>query len=159
MNKPNYQRMMALIDQVFATRKDPDQLQVTNSQLKKLKAIHPNTLTEYANDDGPLIWVLLIPTTKTVMDDFIKARISEKQLLDSTPVGGNYQSIYLCSVTALPEVRGKGLTKKLCLDAIRSIKKDHAVTTLFVWPFTAGGNKLAESLAAESGMVLFKREG
>lgn len=52
--KPNFQRMLNLIDEVFATRNDPDQLQVTPQQLKKLEQIHPSTLSELANEDGPL---------------------------------------------------------------------------------------------------------
>ena len=156
-SKLNFDRMMKVIDEVFATRKDPDQLQVTNQQRKKLEKIHPATLSELADDNGPLIWVLIIPTTSKVMKDFINGFISEKELLERTNPGDSYDALYLCSASTLPEERGKGKTKRLCIEAINSIKKDHSIKTLFVWPFTREGNALAESLARELGLNLLKR--
>ncbi len=149
---------MKLIDEVFATRQDPGQLQVTSAQQKKLAKIHPATLSEYANEDGPLIWVLLIPTTEGVMQDFISAKITEKELLELTPVPGEYTCIYLCSVTTLPEMRGKGQTKELCLEAINSIRREYTISTLFVWPFTREGDALARSLARETGLELKEKQ-
>jgi len=157
-SKPNFNRMMQIIDEVFATRNDPDQLQVTPSQLEKLQQIHPSTLNELSDENGPLIWALMIPTTRAVMMDFIENRISEKQLLEHTPLHVSYDCIYLCSVSTLPEMRGKGKTKALCLDAIQAIRKDHPITTLFVWPFTSEGNMLAEALAKACGLELLKTE-
>jgi len=150
--------MMQIIDEVFATRNDPDQLQVTPQQLKKLQKIHPATLTELADENGPVIWVLVIPTTETVMHDFLNGIISEKELLERTQPGDRYDCLYLCSVTTLPEYRGKGQTKKLCLEVISSIRKDHPIKTLFAWPFTKEGERLAEALAKTTGLQLLKRK-
>ena len=158
MAKENYHRMMKVIDEVFETRKDPDQLQVTGEQIKKLQAIHSSTLTEFANEEGPLIWILMIPTTETIMNDFLAGRLTEKELLQETLVGDFYDSIYLCSATTLPEYRGKGQTKKLCLKAIDDITKDHPIERLFVWPFSKEGERLAESLAKKTGLKLLKVE-
>lgn len=146
--------MLDLIDEVFATRNDPNQIQVTPEQLKKLNLIHQSSLTELSNENGPLIWLLIIPTLKTVMDDFLIGNISEKEILDHTPVGVAYEAIYLCSVTTLKEERGKGKTKELCLTAINEIKKDHPIETLFVWPFTKEGEALANSIANASSLKL-----
>ena len=145
--KPNFYRMLELIDQTFATRNDPGQIQVTETQMKKLRNIHPATLSEFANDEGPLIWILLIPTTTLVMEGFLSGKISETELLKKTKPKQNYEYIYLCSATALPEARKKGDTKKLCVKAIKNISKDHAIKTLFVWPFSKEGEKLAQSIA------------
>ncbi len=150
--------MLELIDEVFETRKDPGQIQVSPQQLKKLQEIHPATLTELADENGPLIWILLIPTTRKIMEEFVTSRISEKALLDKTRPGDIYDCIYLCSATTLPEYRGKGKTMRLCLDAIDSILADHPVRTLFVWPFTVEGDRLAETIAKASKLELLKRE-
>lgn len=152
---PNFNRMMTLIDEVFDTRKDPNQLQVSQKQMKKLEKIHPATLSEFADENGPVIWVLIIPTTTTIMNDFLAGKISEKDILDKTQPGEQYTSIYLCSVTTLPEYRGKGESKKLCMQAIKSIQKDNPVESLFVWPFTKEGEKLAKTLANECKMPLY----
>jgi hypothetical protein len=157
-SKPNFTRMMQLIDKVFATRKDPDQLQVTQRQLKKLEQIHPACLSEKSDENGPLIWVLVIPTTKKVMDDFIAGSISENTLLERTNPGDTFESIYLCSATTLPEARGKGETKKLCLNAISDIAKEYPIKYLFVWPFTEEGDSLAESISKECKLQLIKKK-
>jgi hypothetical protein len=154
---PNYTKMFAVIEETFAMRNDPDQLQVTEKDQKKLQAIHPATLSELANEDGPLIWVLLIPTTKAVMDDFVSGKISEREVLENTEPGQSYNTIYLCSVTALPEVRGKGESKKLCLKAIESIRNDHSVQYLFTWPFTEAGRRLAQALGKSAGLPVLER--
>ena len=155
--KLNFNRMLQLIDEVFETRSDPDQIQVTQQQLKKLEKIHPATLTEKTDENGPLIWILMIPTTKQIMIDFLEGTISEKALLEKTKPGESYDSIYLCSATTLPEARGKGETKKLCIEGIQRILKDHPITTLYVWPFTEEGSGLAESVAKDCGLELLKK--
>jgi hypothetical protein len=152
--KPNYSRMLNLIDEVFATRNDAQQIQVTSNQMKKLHQIHPKCLTEFANEHGPLIWVLIIPTTTLIMEDFLEGKISEKILLENTPIGVPYDAIYLCSATTLPEERAKGKTKRLCIDAIKEIQLTNPIKKLFVWPFTKEGEALAKSIANASSLNL-----
>ncbi len=150
----NYQRMIHLFDEVFATRNDPDQIQVTKQQLIKLNQIHPSCLTELANENGPLIWILIIPTTTLIMEDFINGKITEKELLDKTPLNIAYKAIYLCSATTLPEAQNQGKTKQLCLKAIKEIQKTNPVENLFVWPFTKAGEALAKTIANASSLKL-----
>lgn len=158
MADSKYQRMMAIINNVFATRNDPDQLQVTQGDVRKLQALHPATLSEYNEGSGPIVWLLIIPTTNDVMQKFLPGEISENQVLQQTKPGEIYEAIYLCSVTTLPEYRGKGITTKLALDAIDAIRKDHPISSLFVWPFTDQGKKLAEKIAKKSGLALHIRK-
>jgi hypothetical protein len=157
MPKPNFQRMLQIIDETFKMRDDPGQIQVTPDQQKKLAALHPSTLSELANEDGPLIWVLLIPTTSAIMNLFLQNKISEKELLDKTQVGEKYNCIYLCSVSTLPEMRGKGQTKAICIKAIKQIAAQHTIKTLFVWPFSKEGKFLAQKIAKELDMDLLNK--
>lgn len=150
--------MMQLIDDTFEMRNDPGQLEVNEEQREKLAALHPATLSELANADGPLIWVLLVPTTQALMSSFLAGTLSEKELLEQTPLAASYDCLYLCSVSTLPEVRGKGQTKALCLKAIRSITAEHPIQTLCVWPFSQEGLGLAKSLANTLGMELLVKE-
>jgi hypothetical protein len=151
---PNFSRMLSLIDEVFDTRKNPNQLQINQQVMKKLGKIHRATLSEFTDENGPAIWVLVIPTTTTVMNDFLSGKISEKDILGKTKPGEKYTCIYLCSVTTLPEYRGKGESKKLCLQAIKAICKDNPIEALFVWPFSKEGENLAASLAKECKLPL-----
>lgn len=155
----NFHRMMKIIDDVFVTRSDPGQIQVDSSERKKLTTIHPSTLSELANEKGPVIWILLVPTTTDIMNDFLSGEISEKQLLERTKVPDTYDCIYLCSATTLPEYRGRGETRRLCVKAINEIRSKHPIKTLFVWPFTTEGERLAESIARECGLILLKKFG
>ena len=153
---PNFTRMIALIDEVFDTHQDPNQLQVNQNVIKKIEKIHPAALTEVADENGAVIWSLIIPTTKKVMDDFLSGKISEKDILTEKKPEEKYTCLYLCSVITLPEYRGKGETKKLCLNSIKAICKNHPIETLFVWHFTKEGEALAESLAKECNLPLLK---
>ena len=155
--KPNYNRMLALIDEVFATRNDPDQIQVTPKQMKKLQELHHNCLCERSDENGPLIWLLVIPTTSEIMNSFLSHQISEKQLLENTPSGVPYNALYLCSVTTLPEASGRGSTFELCMQTIDEIIKTHPLEFLFVWPFTKAGEALANKIANASGLKLLKK--
>jgi predicted GNAT family acetyltransferase len=158
LKETNFDRMMKIVDDVFATRNDPEQLQVNEEVIEKLQLIHPATLSEYNEGKGPIAWILGIPTTTEIMNLFLSGNISEQQLFDMTEPGMSYDALYLCSATVLPEYRGKGLAKRLCCEAIESIRKQHPLKTLFVWPFTAGGDALAESVSKKAGLPLLKKK-
>ena len=149
--------MLQLVDEVFDVRNDPEQLDVNEEVIKHLHKLHPATLSEYADENGPAAWILLIPTTKALMEQFLLNTINEQQLLDKTPVNTKYTAIYLCSALVLPEFRNKGIAKKLSIDAISNIQKGHPVEFLFVWPFSKEGEKLAEGIAQATGLQLRKK--
>lgn len=148
---------MQLADDVFSYRTDPDQINVTDKERKKLEQIHPSTLSEYNEGDGPIAWILAIPTTAEVMNRFVNNTISERELLEQTNPGDKYTAIYLCSALVLEECRHKGIAKKLSLDAIAAMNKENTIQALYVWPFTDGGDKLSEAIAREAGLPLLKR--
>ena len=153
----NLDRMIHLAEDFFETRSDPAQISVTEETMEKLRRIHPGTLSEESNDDGPVAWILVIPTTHELMDDFITGRINERELLDRTPLETMYEALYLCSALVLPEFRGKGIAKRLALHAVKSIRVRHPIRWLFYWSFSPEGEKLAAALAKETGLPLFRR--
>lgn len=153
----NFARMIALADEAFDMRNDPEQISVDESVIDRLQAIHPATMGEVADENGPLAWMLVIPTTREVMEDFLAKRISERQILERTSSGETSTAVYLCSALVLPEFRGKGYAKRLALDAIRAIRKDHPIDTLYVWSFSAEGRGLAVSVAREARLALRER--
>lgn len=151
--------MMQIIDEVFDTRNDPQQIQIDEEIRERLLNIHPAVFSEYNEGNGPCVWALMIPTTEAVMNLFVTGKITEQELLEQTQSGGKYDVIYLCSAVTLPEYRGKELTFKLCMDAINKFREDYPIKYLLVWPFTIQGNQLAEKLAKETSLILKKREG
>jgi hypothetical protein len=153
----NFERMMALVESSFDTKNDPNQLDVNEDVMSKLFQLHPNALIEKDDGDGPFIWIILIPTTNELMQLFLENQITEAELFEKTPIGATYESIYLCSAMTLEEFRKKGTTKKLCLEAIENMRKENPITSLFVWSFSKEGESLAEKIATETGLMLFKK--
>jgi hypothetical protein len=147
------ERMLKLVDEVFAVRTDPEQIDVDEDVLEKLRMLHPATVSEY-NDDGPAAWLLIFPTTLENMKKFLSNEITEKQLLEKTFPGETFDAIYLCSVVVLEEYRRKGIAGKMALDAIEKIKGNHPIRYLYAWIFTEEGRTWAEDIARKSGLPL-----
>src|SRR5436190_1190516 len=108
MSSTNFERMIQLASETFAAHNDPEQLDVDEEIIERLKLLHPDTLSDYIEGDGPVVWILLIPTTVDLMNQFISEKISEKDLLDKTPLNIKYDALYLCSALVLPEFRRRG---------------------------------------------------
>ena len=124
MATSNFERMIQLAEDVFASRTDPDQLSVDEGVISRLQMIHPSTMSECNEGNGPVAWILVFPTTLELMARFMKEEISEKELFELTTTASRYEAIYLCSALVLEEYRGKGIAKDLTLQAIEQIKKD-----------------------------------
>jgi ribosomal protein S18 acetylase RimI-like enzyme len=157
MAPTNFERMIQLAEDVFAVRNDPDQLDVNQDILDQLRRIHPATVSEFDDVHGPVAWVLLIPTTLGLMDQFLNHSISEKELYEQTPLDAAYEAIYLCSAMVLEEYRRKGIARQLTLKAIDSIRKDHPIKNLFVWSFTIEGDMTADTISQITSLPLLKR--
>jgi hypothetical protein len=155
----NFERMIQLAGEVFAAHNDPTQLDVDEEVMKKLQRLHPATLSDYEEGGGPVVWILLIPTTIDLMHRFVKGEISETELLNNTPLDIPYHALYLCSALVLPEYRHKGLATKVGLEAIQHIRNDHPIEYLFTWSFSKEGADLARLAANMEGLKLLERPG
>ncbi|MGB7623710.1 MAG: GNAT family N-acetyltransferase [Terriglobia bacterium] len=159
MPKGNLERMIKLAEQFFDTKHDPAQISVTPPVIERLKKIHPSTLTERKDRNGPFAWVLVIPTTRPLMERFVSKRITEQELLEETPLRGRYDALYLCSALVLPEYRGRGVARRLVSKAIKSIQKQHPIRYLFYWAFSREGERLATRIAEDFALPLRQRPG
>jgi hypothetical protein len=153
----NFERMIQLSDEVFSSRTDPDQLNVNENVMERLQLIHPDSISEYDDGNGPVCWILCIPTTLELMTQFVNQKISERELYELTPLITKYEAIYLCAALLLEEFRGKGIAQGLAVKAIESIKIDHSIKALFVWAFSKEGEKLADKVSGLTGLPLYKR--
>jgi len=153
----NFERMIQLSDEVFSSRTDPDQLNINENVMEHLQLIHPDTISEYDDGNGPVCWILCIPTTLDLMNQFINKEISERELYELTPLNIKYEAIYMCSALLLEEFRGKGIAQKVGMKAIENIMLDHSIKALFFWSFSKEGEKLADKASALMGLPLYKR--
>ena len=150
--------MIQLADEVFGSKSDPDQLDVNPDVLDHLRRIHPATVSQHDDGNGPVAWILLIPTTLSLMNRFLKSEISEKELYELTPLDAAYEALYLCSAMVLKEYRRKGIARQLTLDAVEEIRKDHPIKALFVWTFSQEGLRGSEALAKLISLPLYQRK-
>ena len=157
MQPSNFERMVQLANEVFDVKNDPSQLDVDEQVIERLRRLHPFTISEHKDENGPVAWILLIPTTNILMYRFLNKEITEQQLLGLTPLDIAYDAIYLCSALVLPEYRGRGIAKTLATEAIAHMKKDNHIQSLFVWPFSEGGAALAETIARATSLHLLQR--
>jgi hypothetical protein len=157
MSKSNFERMIELSDEVFSSRTDPDQLNVNEKVMEHLQLIHPDTISEYDEGNGPVCWILCIPTTLQLMHQFISKEISERELYELTPLNTKYEAIYMCSALLLEEFRGKGIAQSIAIKALESIQKDHSIKALFFWAFSKEGENLAAKISSVMDLPLYKR--
>ncbi|MFY9151841.1 MAG: GNAT family N-acetyltransferase [Prolixibacteraceae bacterium] len=157
MSLSNFERLIKLADEVFAVKNDPSQLDVDDKVLKRLKQIHPATISEYTDENGPVAWILIIPTTLDLMNRFLSAEITEKELFELTPLHATYEALYLCSALVLEEYRRQGIAKQLAVRAIEEIQKTNPLKAIFVWAFSPEGDQAAKTIAHLVGLPLLKR--
>lgn len=157
MPKDNLQRLIKLAEDIFAVNNDPNQLNVNQKVIQRLQKMHPASLSEYRDKNGPAAWVLIIPTTMKLMEAFLSGKINERELFYSTPTNIRYECLYLCSALVLEEYRRKGIAGTLALSAIETIRRDHPIRALFVWPFSREGDLAAEAISRKSGLPLYKK--
>jgi hypothetical protein len=158
MQENNLERMIQLAEKVFAVKSDPEQLDINPEVRERLIKIHPDTISQESNENGPIAWILVIPTTKELMNDFLEKKISEKEMFEKTPLNTMYDALYLCSALVLEEYRRKGITKKLLLKVTQNICKDHPIKYLFTWPFSLAGDMVSEEIARITSLPLYKRQ-
>jgi len=158
VRQKNLDRMIRLAEEFFDVKNDPEQIAVDESVMQKLRALDPASMGEKSTKDGPVAWVLVIPTTSALMDEFIGRKISERALLERTKIGNTYNAVYLCSALVLPEYRKKGIAKQLTVAAIRDIQKRHRIKHLFYWSFSDEGTGLAESVAKAVRLPVVQRK-
>jgi GNAT superfamily N-acetyltransferase len=157
MPKENLGRMIQLAEEFFGAKHDPDQIQIDERILARLKKIHPASITEKSTRNGPVAWMLVLPTSHRLMELFITGQITERELLKRTHAGSRYDAAYLCSALVLPEYRGRGLAKRLMVQSVKSIQKQHPIQYLFYWSFGIAGEHLAEVVAGKLHLPLYKR--
>ena len=157
MSNDNYQRLIRLAEETFSMRTDPEQLQVDESVIRQLKEIHPFTMNESRDEQGPVAWLLVIPTSLELMDKFISGEINEGQLFEMTMPGKVYEALYFCSALVLEEHQRQGIASRLAIEAIQEIRKEHPLKALFVWALSEGGDRASELVAEKTGLKLYKR--
>lgn len=136
---------MRIAEEFFGTHQDPDQILISKESHDKLVKLHPSSVLYKLIDDKLVAWIIVVPTTKELMNKFISGEITERELFNLTKPQENYKALYLCAAFVLPEYRRKGYATELLIKAIKDISKNNELQ-LFAWPFSEEGKKVIEKL-------------
>lgn len=142
-----FEKMSAIAEKFFGTKIDPDQIPVTKTSRLKLKELSPFGLNCALDENrDPISWVVCIPTTLNLMNEFISGKITEKEMFDRTEKSENYSALYLCSAITIPQYRRKGIARFLILESVNKFKELNPDIQLFAWIYSKEGSELSKSL-------------
>lgn len=153
----NFEIMMQIVNEVFHYDTDPHQLQVDEAVVEQLTALHPATCIELNDENGPIFWLILIPTSLATMQLFLKGEISEQTLYNYALTEKVYEALYLCSIALHPNYRNKGMATLETKQAILQLKSSWPINCLYYWPLSTEGDQLAQKLALEMGLPIYKK--
>lgn len=145
MDKKILDKILNISEQFFGTVNDPEQIPITEGSNFKLHKLHPKSFIYKLENGEPISWVVVVPTSKELMDKFLRSEISEKELLDMSEPQKEYGALYLCAAFTVPEYRRKGYAVEMFEEAVNSIPHT-ADADLFTWPVSPEGEKMIERL-------------
>ena len=90
MPADNFSRMIQLANEFFDAKNDPSQLDIDASVIERLTRIHPATMGEKNDENGPVAWTIVIPASWEVMEQFLEGKINEKGLLELSEQTKNF---------------------------------------------------------------------
>jgi hypothetical protein len=154
-----YQKMHKVAEDFFGTNDDPDQISITEESNRKLRSIDNDTIMYKVDRNGdPISWIIVIPTSREVMNKFLNKEITERELLEITVEEKSFEALYLCSAFTLPKYRKQGLAKELTLEAVKKFAPN-VENELYSYPFSEEGKSALKSLEKELGReIKFRKD-
>ena len=72
--------MHDLSEQFFGTENDPDQMPISMESFEKLQRLHLKTIVYKLENGEPISWVVVVPTTITLMEKFLQVFLEEVEM-------------------------------------------------------------------------------
>lgn len=117
-----------------------------------VQGLENNNFICYKENEIPIAWSLVLPTSKEIKGRFLNGEINEKKLFEISTKNPSFESLYLFVVVVLPEHRQKGLAKELMNYQINYFKDKYNINDFFAWIFSTEGDKLVKSLERENSI-------
>ena len=151
------EEMRAIAEKYFDTKDDPEQIPINKASADKLMRLDPHSVTYRLVDGHPVSWVIVLPTTRALAQDFVAGKINEHELFDLTEPQKIYDALYFCSAFTIPQYRRQGLAEELNLEAYKNIPHTKDCYCC-CWPFSPEGKRLAQDKAKKWGIdLIFKK--
>lgn len=147
MNEDVFKKVLRISEEFFGSATDPEQMPINQSSADKLHSIHADTVVyKFDEENNPIGWVVIVPTSVETMRKFLTKEITERELLDIAVEEKKFEAIYLCGAFVLPEYRRKGYAIELLKEAVRKIS-DGKHLPLYAWVYSPEGEKLVNVLS------------
>jgi len=157
INDDILKQAMARAEEFFGTQHDPSQIPVNLASYNKLVKLWPGAFSYDLRNNEPVSWVVVVPTSQTLMHQFLHKAITERQLLAYTAPAKVYACLYLCSVFTMPAFRRQGLAFKLLLESIKHAPIDSGAP-IFAWSTTQAGEEFIKKLESVLGKKVLRRQ-
>ena len=151
-----HEKTRIIAEQYYGTAQDQNQIPITKASQQKLRQLHPSAVLFQLIDGEPVSWIVVVPTTRILAEQFVRGEITEKNLFDQTVPSERYEALYFCSVFTVPDHQRKGYATALLQQAIADIPltKD---PYFFGWTFSAEGAAMHQALTKKFGITVHLR--
>jgi len=157
MDEKILEKMLDTAEKFFGSENDPEQMPITKESFDKLQKLHPQTLIYKTENGQPVSWIVTLPTSNNLAEQFLAGEINEKQLLELSQPQAVYEALYLCVAFTLPEYRRRGYITEMFQEALRTIPHEPNVK-LFAWAFSPEGGQLIAKLSQMLGQEIFLKK-
>jgi len=148
--------MSALAEKLFGTDTDPTQAEPTLGNSLRLIEIDKNTCI-YKKVDGKIAgWSVVLPTSLSDKEAFVKGDMTEKVLFEKSIATPSFESLYLMAVVVLPEFRNQGLATRLMCAQIEYFKDRYGIADYSALALSEGGSGVVAALEKELGISIAK---
>ena len=150
MDEKILEKMLSVAENFFKTASDSSQIPINKESFYKIQRLHPKTLLYKTKNNKPISWIVILPTSKKLADEFLQGKISERELLDKSNPQKEYEALYLCAAFTIPKYRRKGYVIEMLNEAIGSIPHTDDIK-LFAWSYSQEGKSLIKKLEKTLG--------
>ncbi len=151
--KELHAKMRRIAEQFYGTAHNPDQIPITEESQKKLHQLHPKTVLFKLIDNEPVSWIVVMPTTLILAEQFVSGKITERELFEETKPSDMYEALYFCSVFTVREHQRKGYGTALLREALKSIPLVPD-PYLFCWVYSKEGEAMYQALTKKFGTTV-----
>lgn len=156
--KKLHEKTRRIAEEFYGTAQHPDQIPINEESQNKLHQLHPKAVLFKLIDGEPVSWIVVIPTTKALGEQFVNGEITERVLFDQTQPSDRYEALYLCSVFTVRGHQRQGYGMQLLREALDSIPLVQD-PYLFCWIYSKEGEAMYQALTAKFGKIVHPRKG
>lgn len=149
-------KTIRIAEQYYGTATDANQIPIVPASNEKLERLHPKCVLIKVINDEPVSWSVVVPTSRSLAEQFVAGTITEKELFDRTEPATMYEALYFCSVFTVPEYYRQGFATALLRESLASIPLVPN-PYLCCWIFSPEGEKMYRAVTVKYNITIHRR--